>query len=100
MKRKRKKVRRKAQAQKKKPELATSAAKRIKTGPTATIKGNEDILWAEATLAPLGLSPDGEPVVKAPAAVARPILEGLKAFQGMDSFRELLKTTSIGKVIN
>merc|ERR1711972_1035403 len=44
--------------------------------------------------------PDGEPVVKSPAAIAVPILHGLKDFQELGEFRELLKSTQIGKVVN
>jgi len=76
-------------------------AKKIKTAPKANIVANEDVAWAEATLVPLGLKADGvTPVVVSPTAVAAPILEGLKAMQGMHNFKELLRTTKIGKVVN
>jgi len=66
----------------------------------ARIEKPEDITWAEATLIPLGLKSDGHPVVKSPTSVAMPILEGLKSFEELDEFRELLKSTQIGKVVN
>eukprot|EP00929_Paragymnodinium_shiwhaense_P001935 TRINITY_DN102141_c0_g1_i1.p1 TRINITY_DN102141_c0_g1~~TRINITY_DN102141_c0_g1_i1.p1 ORF type:complete len:502 (-),score=165.33 TRINITY_DN102141_c0_g1_i1:42-1547(-) len=77
------------------------AAKKMKTGAAVRIERPEDVTWAEAALVPFGLKAESDqPVVRAPAEVALPILEGLRSFQNMEDFRSLLKTTKIGKVIN
>jgi len=62
---------------------------------------DEDVRWAEATLAPLGMREGSDdPVLRAPQAIALPILKGLKNLEEMNSFRTLLKNTKIGKVVN
>ncbi|CAK0902628.1 unnamed protein product, partial [Prorocentrum cordatum] len=56
---------------------------------------------AEAALAPLGLRAEGgAPVMWPPAAVAAPILEGLKALEGSPGLHDALRGTRIGKVVN
>lgn len=75
--------------------------KKMGNKEVVAISRPEDVFWAEATLAPLGMRPDSdEPMVRSPAPVAVPILEGLKAFQDIPQFRDLLRTTKIGKVVN
>jgi len=89
--------------EKRKKDSGKGAGKKAKPEPVskkARIERPEDVTWAEATLVPLGWRPDGEPVLKSPAAVAAPILHGLKDFQEFGEFRELLKSTQIGKVVN
>jgi len=66
----------------------------------ARIEAPEDVAWAGATLAPMGLRPDGgEPLVRAPASIAAPLLEGLKAVADMQDLVALLRDTQIGKVV-
>eukprot|EP00928_Gymnodinium_smaydae_P053727 TRINITY_DN37653_c0_g1_i1.p1 TRINITY_DN37653_c0_g1~~TRINITY_DN37653_c0_g1_i1.p1 ORF type:complete len:537 (-),score=180.21 TRINITY_DN37653_c0_g1_i1:411-1973(-) len=74
-------------------------AKRQKIGE-AIIETSQDVEWAGATLAPLGLKETGEPVVRSPASVALPILNGLKALHENKEFHSMMKSTKIGKVIN
>jgi len=67
----------------------------------ARIETAEDVTWATATLAPMGLrDKDGDPIMRSPASISLPILEGLKALENMEDFRNLLKSTQIGKVVN
>lgn len=64
------------------------------------VEAAEDVAWAAATLAPMGMKADvGEPLVRAPAAVVLPIFAGLRALAGLPDFVALLKQTSIGKVV-
>jgi hypothetical protein len=75
--------------------------KKVVKKDVVTIRRPEDVVWAEATLAPMGMRPDSdEPVVRSPAPVAVPILEGLTSFQDIPEFKELLRSTKIGKVVN
>merc|ERR1711972_1140670 len=66
----------------------------------ARIETPEDVAWAAATLAPMGLkATGGEPLVKAPNSVAAPLLAGLQALESMPDFVVLLRETHIGKVV-
>ena len=87
------------------PGLGKGGGKKQKTQlreeVKARIEKDEDVRWAEAALVPLGFKKDSdEPVVRSPQSVALPILMGMKGFQDMRNFRELLKSTKIGKVVN
>ena len=82
---------------------AAAAKKKVKVTEErkCRIENAQHIAWAEATLAPLGLREETqEPLVKSPVPVAKPILEGLQAFKEKNEFRELLKTTKIGQIVN
>jgi len=73
--------------------------------PKARIENHFDAIWAAGTMAPLGLWPDGSPeagtpVVRASVTVLAPILEGLKEVHKLDGFREILKRTGLGKILN
>ena len=56
--------------------------------------------WANATLAPMGLSKDHQPVVRAPASLAGPILSALRNVDAIPHFRETLKTSTLGRTVN
>ena len=60
----------------------------------------KDVEWANATLAPMGLSKDHQPVVRAPASLAGPILSALRNVDAIPHFRETLKTSTLGRTVN
>mmetsp|Transcript_44446 Transcript_44446/g.126845 ORF Transcript_44446/g.126845 Transcript_44446/m.126845 type:complete len:411 (+) Transcript_44446:58-1290(+) len=67
------------------------------------IAGVQDAAWAAATLAPLGLRGEVSSatlVARVPAVVALPLLEGLRALEGIPEFHEAMRGTPIGKVVN
>ena len=55
---------------------------------------------ANATLVPMGLSKDHQPVVRAPASLAGPILSALRNVDAIPHFRETLKTSTLGRTVN
>jgi len=61
-----------------------------------------DAAWAASALAPMGLGGEGGSslLVRVPAAVAAPILEGLRALEGTPTFHDALRSTPVGKVVN
>jgi len=66
----------------------------------ARIEWPEDVAWAAATLAPMGLRPTGEPLVRVPASAALPILEGLGILASMPDLVRLLRDHGLGKVVS
>jgi len=62
----------------------------------------QDAAWAASALAPMGLGGEGSsgPVVRVPAVVAVPILEGLRSLEGLPVFHTALRSTPLGKVVN
>lgn len=63
----------------------------------------QDAAWAASALAPMGLGGEGgssSPVVRVPAVVAVPVLEGLRSLEGVSIFHEALRSTPVGKVVN
>jgi len=66
------------------------------------IERMQDAAWAAAVLAPMGLGGEGggAPVMRVPASVAAPLLEGLRALEAAPCFHDALRGTQVGKVVN
>mmetsp|Transcript_38232 Transcript_38232/g.57060 ORF Transcript_38232/g.57060 Transcript_38232/m.57060 type:complete len:164 (+) Transcript_38232:1-492(+) len=102
-------VEKRMQEDQKKPEKKKGPVKRPveaaeeDENKKARIETQQDVDWAVAVLAPLGFrttTPDALPLVRPPAAVVAPILEGLQDLRGKKDFKDLLKKTQIGRAVS
>jgi len=85
-------------------EVSGRKRSRLDPCPLASpLKTAEDVRWARAVLAPLGLRSEGSGLVAfAPAAVAGPVLAGLASLADSvgGALPGLLRETQLGKVVN
>merc|ERR1712113_307751 len=70
---------------------------------SAKIVDEKDVQWAIVLMAPWGFSTtegDPKPILRSPQVVVMPLLAGLKDLEKQKNFRELLRTTNLGKAVN
>jgi len=68
----------------------------------AKIEDIQDVKWAASILVPWGFRADktDEPIFRAPAKICLRVFNGLQHFHQKSIFREAMKQTQIGKVVN